>query len=81
LIITSGTNPWDGVHRPEFRRKTVALKTIGLLSLMALRGCMSLPRKLSYNIEQLYMSDIGTVMIISENLSTFSSHITNIMRF
>ena len=58
--------------------KTVVLKTAGLLSMMALSG-LPIPAKRA--IVPLYrniLADIGDHQSLSANLSTFSSHISNI---
>ncbi|MBF0566984.1 MAG: Smr/MutS family protein [Nitrospirae bacterium] len=59
--------------------KTVALKTIGVIHLMALSG-MHVPAKSGTSIpfvEKLFV-DIGDDQSIEENLSTFSAHISRI---
>lgn len=65
---------------PNTGGKTVALKLIGLFSLMAQCGlhlpCKSANICLNSNI----LCDIGDGQNISENLSTFSSHIKNIIK-
>ncbi len=59
--------------------KTIAIKTIGLLLLMALSG-MPLPADSSSSLPfiQSLLVDIGDEQSIENNLSTFSAHISNI---
>jgi DNA mismatch repair protein MutS2 len=59
--------------------KTIAIKTIGLLLLMALSG-MPVPAdpSSSFPVVTGMLADIGDEQSIEENLSTFSAHISNI---
>lgn len=64
---------------PNAGGKTIAIKTIGLLILMALSG-MPIPAESSSNLPliQILLVDIGDEQSIENNLSTFSAHISNI---
>lgn len=67
---------------PNAGGKTVAMKTVGLLTLMAMSG-WHIPAAADSQIPffERFLVDIGDQQSLENDLSTFSSHITNLQHF
>ena len=65
---------------PNTGGKTVAIKTVGLFALMAQCGLHVPCGKADLCMNSQVLCDIGDGQNITENLSTFSAHITNVMK-
>lgn len=78
-IAFGGKNRGVVITGPNTGGKTVALKTVGLLSVMAQCGLHVPCESADICMNSSVLCDIGDGQSISQNLSTFSAHISNVI--
>jgi len=68
------------ISGPNTGGKSVALKTIGLLAVLAQSGVPVPAEEAVFPLFDAFLADIGDAQSIEQNLSTFSAHIANVNR-